>query len=174
MRQTSTIGKKIILHSKGIALAIILTSIAAQSPALAKDQTRFSGNVSYYGKGFDGRKTASGEKFDMNGMTCAHRTLPFGTKLLIEHPKTGKSVIVTVNDRGPFHGKRILDLARGAASKLGILIGGVAYVDVTVIGSKTEKPDSDSKSYIGEPIGFIPEQMPEQIASDETQLDSWI
>jgi len=172
MRQTSTIGSKIILHSTGVALALILTSTAAQSPALAKDPTRFSGNISYYGKGLNGRKTASGEKFDMNAMTCAHRTLPFGTKLLIEHPKTGKSVIVTVNDRGPFHGKRVLDLSQGAASKLGILLGGVAYVDVTVLGSKTEKPDGDSKSYIGDPIAFITQEMPEQIASDETQPEN--
>lgn len=170
--------------AKTVTLAILaLMMTAAQLPASAKEASRFSGNISYYGKGLHGRPTASGQKFDMNGMTCAHRTLPFGTKLLVEHPKTGKSVIVTVNDRGPFHGKRVLDLAQGAASKLGILLGGVAFVDITVMGAadKTEKRSDDpNKSYVGESfrfdlIGFGPENVPEQISRlEENQVNSWL
>lgn len=169
--------------AKTIAVAVLAVSMTgAQLPASAKEASKFSGNISYYGKGLNGRPTASGQKFDMNGMTCAHRTLPFGTKLLVEHPKTGKSVIVTVNDRGPFHGKRVLDLAQGAASKLGIVLGGVAFVDVTVMGAaaKTEKPaDDPNKSFLGdslrfESIDFVPENVPERIASEEMQLNSWL
>lgn len=163
---------KNIAQAKTATVAIfILMLVAAQLPASAKDASKFSGNVSYYGKGLHGRPTASGEKFDMNGMTCAHRTLPFGTKLLVEHPKSGKSVIVKVNDRGPFHGKRVVDLAQGAASKLGILLGGVAFLNFTVMGNaaKTEKPERDpNKSQLGESN----EEMQEQISIIETQLNS--
>jgi|GEM_PF-682724 rare lipoprotein A len=178
MSQPTMIEKK--RNSTGVktaTVAMLALMTAAQLPASAKDASKFSGNISYYGKGLNGRPTASGQKFDMNGMTCAHRTLPFGTKLLVEHPKTGKSVIVTVNDRGPFHGKRVLDLAQGAASKLGILLGGVAYVDITVMGgsAKTEKTkETPSKSYLGESIGLVAEAMPEQILAEETQPGSWL
>lgn len=94
----------------------------------------FSGNVSWYGPGFDGKKTASGEIFDMKKSTAAHLKLPFQTKVLVENPRTGKSVVVKVNDRGPYAKKRVMDLSKGAAQKLGTLLGGVAFVECTVIG----------------------------------------
>ena len=93
----------------------------------------FSGNVSWYGPGFNGKKTASGKPFDMNKLTCAHRFLPFGTKILVENPKTGQSVIVEVTDRGPYAGHRVMDLTREAARRLGTLLGGVSFVDCTVL-----------------------------------------
>jgi len=98
----------------------------------------FSGNVSWYGPGFDGKKTASGEIFDMKKSTAAHLKLPFYTKVLVEDPRTGKSVVVKVNDRGPYAKKRVMDLSKGAAQKLGTILGGVAFVECTVIG-KGEK-----------------------------------
>jgi rare lipoprotein A len=73
-----------------------------------------------------GERTASGEPFDPEGMTAAHRSLPFGTRLKVERPHSGRSVIVTVNDRGPFVRRRVLDLSRGAAHALGV--DGVATV----------------------------------------------
>jgi len=73
----------------------------------------FSGKASYYGPGFAGRKTASGARFAPMGMTAAHRTLPFGTRLKVTH--RGRSVMVTINDRGPFIRGRVLDLSQGAA-----------------------------------------------------------
>jgi rare lipoprotein A len=76
------------------------------------------GYATYYGPGFHGKKTASGEVFDMYGMTCAHRTLPFGTVLLVTNLSNNKSVEVRVNDRGPFIEGRILDLSYGAAKKI--------------------------------------------------------
>jgi rare lipoprotein A len=96
-------------------------------------QKRFSGNVSWYGPQFHGKRTASGAIFDMNKLTCAHRTLPFGTKVLIENPRNGQTVIVLVTDRGPYAGGRVMDLSREAARQLGTLLSGVAYVDCLVI-----------------------------------------
>jgi rare lipoprotein A (peptidoglycan hydrolase) len=86
----------------------------------------FKGIASWYGGKFHGRKTASGEVFDKHKLTCAHRTLPFGTEILVMNPATGKACTVTVTDRGPYHGKRVIDLSKAAAEKLGI--SGVARV----------------------------------------------
>ena len=93
----------------------------------------FSGDASFYGKGFDGKKTASGEIFDKDDFTCAHRSLPFGTKLKVVRVKTGASVVVRVNDRGPFSKKRVLDLSEAAGKKLGLDKAGHAQVKATVI-----------------------------------------
>lgn len=84
------------------------------------------GLASWYGTKFHGRRTASGQLFNQNDFTCAHRTLPFGTHILVKNPDTGVTCIVVVNDRGPYRGKRALDLSRAAARKLGIT--GVAKV----------------------------------------------
>ena len=88
----------------------------------------FAGVASYYGNE-SGSKTASGERFNQNAMTCAHRSLPFGTKLRVS--AGGRSVVVTVNDRGPFVRGRVLDLSKGAARALGM--GGLARVTAEVI-----------------------------------------
>ena len=90
-------------------------------------------NSSYYGKDFHGRKTANGEVFDMYGYTAAHKTLPLGTFLKVTYIKTGKSIIVKVNDRGPFIKGRDLDLSYGAAKKIGLLNDGVGKVKVAVV-----------------------------------------
>lgn len=88
------------------------------------------GLASYYAKG---ARTASGERFNPNAMTAAHRTLPFGTKVRVKSLKTGRSVIVRINDRGPFIRKRIIDLSAGAARALGIRKAGVARVSIRVL-----------------------------------------
>lgn len=92
-----------------------------------------SGMASFYGHAHHGKKTASGERFNMYHLTAAHRKLPFGTKLLVSCKETGKSVVVTVNDRGPYHGNRILDLSLGAAKQLGIDRKGVARIEIEKI-----------------------------------------
>lgn len=89
--------------------------------------------ASYYGPGFDGRKTASGEIFDQTKLTCAHKTLPFGTKLKVTRKNNGKSVVVRVNDRGPYAKGRVLDVSTAAAKKLGMLKAGHAEVVAEVI-----------------------------------------
>jgi rare lipoprotein A len=86
--------------------------------------------ASWYGKKFNGKLTASGKRFDMYAMTCAHKTLKFGTKLRVTNPDTNKSVIVIVNDRGPFIRGRDLDLSYAAAKKIGIVKKGVGRVKV--------------------------------------------
>ena len=90
----------------------------------------FSGMASFYGNE-SGSKTASGQRFDQNALTCAHRSLPFGTKLRVTHG--GRSVIVTVNDRGPFVRGRVLDLSTAAARAVGITGAGVGRVTAEVI-----------------------------------------
>jgi rare lipoprotein A len=112
-------------------LTTTLAYLAA--PAQAQDSKSFSGNVSWYGAQFNGKKTASGELFDMHKPTAAHLKLPFKTKVLVEDPKTGNSVVVKVNDRGPFVKTRVMDLSREGARRLGTLSKGVCYVDCTVL-----------------------------------------
>ena len=90
---------------------------------------------SYYGKKFHGRQTANGEIFDMNKLTCAHKTLPFNTKLKITNEDNGKSVIVRVNDRGPFIKGRDLDLSQAAAEEIGLIPYGVKKMKIKVVGS---------------------------------------
>jgi rare lipoprotein A len=86
------------------------------------------GLASSYGRDFHGKKTSNGELFNMQAMTAAHKTLPFGVYVKVEHKKTGKEVTVRINDRGPFVGNRIIDLSEGAAVRLGLLQEGVAPV----------------------------------------------
>ncbi|WP_239478702.1 septal ring lytic transglycosylase RlpA family protein [Lichenicola cladoniae] len=86
-----------------------------------------SGVASWYGRDHAGRRTSSGARFDPMQLTCAHPTLPLGTKVLVTSDTTGQSVVVTVNDRGPFGG-RIVDLSRAAAARIGMLDSGVASV----------------------------------------------
>lgn len=78
------------------------------------------GMASWYGPGFHGRLTASGERFDQNELTAAHKTLPFGTRVLVHSPRTGKQVVVRINDRGPFVKGRVIDLSKAAARVLGL------------------------------------------------------
>ncbi len=89
-----------------------------------------SGQASWYGPGFHGRLTASGEIYDMYDLTAAHRAFPFGTTLRVTDLVSGRSVIVRINDRGPFIGHRVLDLSYAAADRLGILHDGLAQVRV--------------------------------------------
>jgi len=90
----------------------------------------FSGKASYYGNE-SGSRTASGQRFNQNAMTAAHRSLPFGTKLRVTH--RGQSVVVTVNDRGPFIKGRVLDLSTGAARAIGLTGAGVGHITAEVV-----------------------------------------
>jgi rare lipoprotein A len=91
------------------------------------------GIASWYGNPFHGRRTASGETYDMDAMTAAHRTLPFGTVLQVVNLDNGRAVRVRVNDRGPYVDGRVIDLSRGAARELDMVGPGTARVHVTVI-----------------------------------------
>jgi rare lipoprotein A len=96
------------------------------------------GVVSWYGAAFHDRKTASGERFDSNGYTMAHPTLPFGTQVKVTNLRNGRSVVVRVNDRGPHVGQRIADLSRAAAAQLGFLKRGVVRARIEVLGASAE------------------------------------
>jgi rare lipoprotein A len=91
------------------------------------------GIASYYADAFDGRTTSNGETFDMDALTAAHQSFPFNTIARVTDLKTGRSVKVRINDRGPYWEHRIIDLSRGAAAKIGILDRGIALVKIDVI-----------------------------------------
>lgn len=120
----------------------ILVSFCSAMLMSAQQDYRATGIASYYGKALHGRKTSSGERFDMYKMTCAHRTLPFGTILNVRDIKTGRSVQVRVTDRGPFGRGRIVDLSLAAARELGIESRGIAQVEVTI--SQPEKKEEEA------------------------------
>lgn len=96
-------------------------------------QSVAEGWASWYGPGFDGRYTASGEVFNQYAMTAAHPSLPFGTLVQVTNLDNGASVTVRINDRGPFSSGRIIDLSRGAAEALGMIYSGEAYVVLQVL-----------------------------------------
>ena len=118
-----------------------LTSIEGSPEALGSYvavgpvEVSFTGRASWYGPGFHGRRSASGEVFDQNALTAAHRTLPFGTIVRVTNVNNGASVTVRINDRGPFGGGRVLDLSAGAARAIGMIQSGVATVRADVLNS---------------------------------------
>ena len=111
---------------KIIATAVAIGACAFAIPSSAAGTML----ASWYGPGFHGRTTANGERYDMHGLTAAHKTLPFGTQLRVCY---NSCVDVRVNDRGPFIGARELDLSKGAAEAIGLIEPGVAYVNVTFL-----------------------------------------
>ena len=92
-----------------------------------------TGQASWYGPGFYGGRTASGERLTRGTLTAAHRNLPFGTKVRVTNLWNGRTAVVRINDRGPFHGSRVIDLAHGAADVLGLTSSGVAQVRLEVL-----------------------------------------
>jgi len=100
-------------------------------------------HASYYGKGFHGRKTANGEIFNKNGLTAAHKTLPFNTRLRVTH--NGKSVIVRINDRGPFIKGRSIDLSEGAAKQIGMYVKGVGKICYTLLNNQENQSKKPKK-----------------------------
>lgn len=111
-------------------VSIFLMSLSASVYA----QKVSSGKASYYGDKFHGRMTSDGSVYHRDSLTCAHRTLPFGTLLKVRNVKNGREVVVKVNDRGPYVKGRILDLSYAAAEEIGMLGSGVARVEVKNIG----------------------------------------
>ena len=111
----------------GTAAALLL----AAAPAHAASVKQISGVAAYYSKDYHGL-TASGERYDPNKFTCAHRSLPFGTRVLVTDSRTHRSVVVTVNDRGPFNKGRVIDLSMAAAKQLHMLDRGLIRVTAVV------------------------------------------
>ena len=98
-----------------------------------------TGKAAWYGKKFNGRKTASGQRFNSAALTAASNTLPFGTLVKVTNVKNKKSVTVRINDRGPKQADRIIDVTRAAAAKLGMLRSGLADVEIKVVGNAKAK-----------------------------------
>ena len=112
------------------------TAVSAQSVQLPSE----SGIASWYGAPYHGQRSASGEIYDQEKLTAAHRTLPFGTRVRVHRADRDESVMVRINDRGPFVKSRIIDLSHAAAVRLGMTEGGVAPVIVEVVASPPFDP----------------------------------
>ena len=94
----------------------------------------FRGKASWYGPGLHGRLTANGERYNQNAMTAAHKSLRFGTRVRVKNLRNGRSVVVRINDRGPFVKGRVIDLSAAAARSLKMIHSGVAPVEITILG----------------------------------------
>ncbi len=118
-----------------LSLPLLLLAAAGFPLAAAEE-----GLASWYGGKFHGRRTASGEIFDTGQLTAAHRSLPFGTRVQVTNLENGRSVVVRINDRGPFVEGRVIDLSRAAAARIGITGKGVASVRLEVVEAGRDPP----------------------------------
>lgn len=137
----------------GLSLALLLgaPAFAGDGKDQGKDdQPAFeqTGRASWYGPGFHGKKTASGERFDQNDLTAAHRTLPLGSEVTVKNPENGREVDVEINDRGPYVKGRVIDLSSKAADKLGIKDDGTARVKIEATEEQlaAAKKDDDKQT----------------------------
>lgn len=124
------------IESLSAVVATLDESIRIADPVAAEEKVWKAvgqGIASYYGRELAGNRTASGERFNPNGLTAAHRTLPLGTKLRVTNVANGRSVIVRVNDRGPFVGKRLIDVSLGAAREINMVRSGTAQVRLELV-----------------------------------------
>jgi len=135
----------------GVLLLGTLAGCAGSSPRFTssgpaagrQDDTaghQLEGVASYYADEFHGRTTANGEVFDMNAMTAAHRTLPFGTVVRVTNIESGASVVIRINDRGPFKDDRVIDLSYVAARQLGMISKGTVRVRLKIVDSEQISP----------------------------------
>jgi len=141
----ATPGRERVTLARIAPVALLLATLAActHSPRRASEEPQGSpgveagggevGLASFYGKRFHGRRTASGARYDMYAMTCAHPRAPFGARLRVTDLENGRTVVVTVTDRGPFKRGRVVDLSMAAARKLGMAERGLARVRVEPI-----------------------------------------
>jgi rare lipoprotein A len=118
-----------------VSLLLLLPACSRKAkPEMEQPDRRVEvGVASWYGREFQGRPTASGERFDMHDLTAAHRTLPFGTRVKVTNLQSGKSVVVRINDRGPHKPGRVIDLSYAAAKQLNMIEPGTARVRIEVL-----------------------------------------
>lgn len=153
-----------------IFLAIALFVVACSSNTQARgtiytEGWKQVGVTSFYHRSLNGNLTANGERYrHYSGMTAAHRYLPFGTKIQVTDKDTGKSIIVRINDRGPFHGNRVLDLSGKAAENLGILKRGVCKVEVKIL--------SLPNRYLAKTKQVTKPIVPKAVADNNPQIDA--
>lgn len=113
--------------------AILLAFVALTFTNLTNASQLKIGKASWYGGHHHGKKTASGERFNMYANTAAHKSLPFGTLVEVTNKSNGKSVVVVINDRGPYHGNRVLDLSKAAAQQIDMTKSGTAIVEYRIL-----------------------------------------
>lgn len=134
-----TLEEEVSLSRTFVCAALIVTAACSGSPPPASTPETLevewsqTGVASWYGHPFHGRRTANGEVYDMDGMTAAHKELPFGTRVRVENLDNGRVTEVRINDRGPFVDDRIIDLSRAAAREVGMLSSGTAPVRIVII-----------------------------------------
>lgn len=130
-----------VRHGLAPCLVLVASFVGdANAQAPAADGAEH-GTASYYSHHLSGRRTASGEAYDPKALTAAHRTLPIGTQVRVVNPKNDKSVVVTVNDRGPVRKSRMIDVSSAAAEQLGMKKAGVTKVETQVVGKTAPKDD---------------------------------
>ena len=123
------------------ALAVFAAGCAGAHPMATGPMTgppAETGVASYYAHQHDGLRTASGERFDMSAMTAAHRTLPFGTRVRVTNLKNGRTVVVRINDRGPYRKNRVIDLSYAAAQELKMIDAGTARVQIDILPKNSD------------------------------------
>lgn len=139
-------------------IALAATLSAKNTPNLTHSASALRleefGIASYYAEAFHGKKTANGEKYDMRDLTCAHKSLPFGTLVRVTRLDNGQYITVRVNDRGPYTKGFIIDLSKRAAEKIGLIQAGTAKVKIEVVGN------TSSKDYSGEPVMYSNDEKP--------------
>lgn len=143
MRRSTTAPLRSLTATLG--LLVLVQGLACRSPSVPPPQTVKKGYTerglaSWYGPGFDGRRTANGEIYDMHALTAAHKTLPFGTVVEVTNRDNGKSTRVRINDRGPFVKGRIIDLSKRGAKKIDMIGTGTARVEIRVVSVSSPAP----------------------------------
>ncbi len=165
-------------------LTLLSAPAQASTPGIIKTApaasatTVLRGRASWYGSYFQGRRTTSGERYNRFQYTCAHKTLPFGTRLRVTNMKNGKSVVVRVTDRGPFRHQRILDLSEAAAKPLGVVECGAATVVAEVVAADTPlgpatAPDNLAALFAADPTpeaAFATYSVPSAAAAEKAAL----
>ncbi len=145
-RYASRSGGKAAFLRTCAALAACLTLLFGLAcDASARGSVRETGIASWYGPGFHGKLTANGERYNMYAMTAAHKHLPFGSVVRVRQHASRRSVVVRINDRGPFVEGRVIDLSRSAAQALGV--DGIASVSLDVVGGKSGRPYAASQRF---------------------------
>ena len=153
--------KKISLYLLTLAaFALIMSSCAPYQAHKGTFYHKQRGKASWYGPGFAGRKTANGESFNPSQLTAAHKTLPFNTTVRVTNLENGESVNVRINDRGPYAGRRIIDLSKAAAKKIGLIQHGVAMVEI-----ETVSPGNPGKVQTAKAPDVAPKAAPMMLAS---------
>jgi rare lipoprotein A len=135
--------KVVLLVATALAGAFLLQACAPYQAHKGSVYHKQRGKASWYGPGFAGRKTANGERFNPNQLTAAHKKLPFNTTVRVTNLDNDKSVIVRINDRGPYAGRRIIDLSKAAAKKIDLIGKGVAMVQI-----ETVRPGAPKKAAV--------------------------